>query len=156
MSALSQAAERPTWFYVRQRFLLACAEVIAGLILPDAIQGRRGLQGLVLFLASIAGAFGWFFVWRNREPNSTWRRVIAVSASLCLMIAISDLFFELSQHWPSREVSALFWMYARRWEYWYVALASAGFAGTFCGRGSARAAFVVASALLLILRLSLY
>ncbi len=124
------------------------------LILPNAIDGRKVVQRLLLVVASLAIASGWFFVWKYREPNQTWRAVIALMASLYLTISPPIFFFESApMRWMGKHY--LIAMYAWPWAHWGYVLVFFGVAGSFLGRGRARLAFTTGATLLMVLWLSM-
>jgi len=136
---------------------MACAAFIVVLVLPDAIRGRHVIQRLVLLLASLAVLSGWFFLLKYREPNRTWRAVVAAVTSVYLTASLPVFLFELSQiRWLMHH--HMLSMYVRPWVHWgyqgYLPVLW-GVAGSFFGRSWARIAFLVGSILLLILRASM-
>jgi hypothetical protein len=154
MNSASQSISREKWFRVRPQFLLGCAIFLLVLILPDAVHGRRIVQRLLLLVASLAIAWGWFFLWKCREPNQTWRVVIALVASLYLTISPPIFFFESAQmRWMGKH--HLISLYAWPWAHWGYLLVLFGVGGSFFGRGRARLAFAIGATLLLVLRLSM-
>jgi len=109
-------------------------------------------------LVSLAILSGWFLLLKYREPNSTWRAVVAAVASICLTASLPVFLYELSSiRWEIRYYP-LQSMYVRPWVHWgyqgYIPLLW-GVVGSFFGRGWARSAFVVGAILLLTLRNSL-
>jgi len=143
-------SNRQGLFSVRRSFLLACAAFLVVMVLPNVAEGRHTVQLVFLVLAALAIASGWFFLLKYREPNSTWRALIALITSVYLTVSIPVFFFELSQiRWFTRHPG--FSMYARPWVHWGYVFVYLGVAGAFLGRGRSRIAFVVASTLLMIL-----
>ena len=146
--------DRRNLFRVRPAFLLCCAIFLLVLILPDAIHGRKEVQRSLLVVASLALVSGWFFLWKYREPNQTWRAVIALIASLYLTVSLPIFFFEAApMRWMGRHY--LISMYAWPWAHWGYTLVFFGVAGSFLGRGRARLAFAIGATLLMVLRLSM-
>ncbi|HEV7218401.1 MAG: hypothetical protein ACHP8A_02855 [Terriglobales bacterium] len=154
MSSTSHSIDREKLFRVRPRFLLGCAICLLVLILPAAIDGRSMVQRLVLVVASLAIACGWVFLWKYREPNQTWRALIALVSSLYLTISPPVFLFELAPFRWFRGHPALS-LYAGPWVHWGYVLVLFGVAGSFFGRGRARIAFAVGATLLLDLWLSI-
>jgi len=151
---------RRNLFHVRIRFLLGCVVVLIVFFLPDAIRGSHGVQRAVLLIAGVSIFSGWFFLLKYREPNSTWRALIALLASVYLTASIPVFLFELSQiRWLMRHpLHHMFEIYVWPWVRWghqgYIPVLL-GVAGSFLGRGPARVAFVAGSVLLLALRASM-
>jgi hypothetical protein len=152
MNSMDPVAHRRNLFRVRPAFLLACAGFLVAIILPDALRGKPTVQRVFLLLASLVIASGWFLLLKYREPNSTWRKLVALVTSVYLTLSIPAFFFELSPvRWFLNPVIS---MYEWPWAHWGRLLIYFGVAGSLLGRGRARIAFVVGSILLLILRAS--
>lgn len=138
-------------FRVRPNFILACIAVLAVLGAPGAIRGSLPTQRLVLLFAGVSIASGWFFRFRDRTPNGTWRASIALVTSIYLTTSIPAycLAFFASVWWVFQHHT--FWIFLGPWATWGHVLAYFGVAGSFFGRGRARIAFVVGSTLLMVL-----
>lgn len=161
MDSFNSAVHRGGLFQVRPGLLLGCCFVLLVFFLPDAIRGTHSLQWAVLSLATLAVAAGWLFLARHRQPNSPWRTMVALAASVCLTASLPAFLFEMSQvrwlmrHPGHRVFSAYVWPWVGRWGYNGWALLLLIVAGSSFGRGWARVAFVTACTLLLILRASM-
>ncbi|HTA23392.1 MAG TPA: hypothetical protein VK763_07650 [Terriglobales bacterium] len=159
MKSMNAAIDRSN-LRVRPNFVFACVVFLLVFFLPDIISGKHGLQKILLLLASVSIAVGWFFLLKPREPNSKLRALVALASSVYLTASLPAFLFELSQiKWLMRHpLHHTFEMYVWPWVHWgyhgYVPVLL-GVAGSFAGRGRARTAFVVGSILLLILRESM-
>ncbi|HZR63971.1 MAG TPA: hypothetical protein VFA85_02430 [Terriglobales bacterium] len=129
---------------------------MAVITLPGVVHGNHILKRVFLLLACLALVSGWFFLLKDREPNSLWRASITLLTSVYLTASLPVFFFELSQmRWLMRDsMHRVFSAYAWLWVHW----GSHGFlqvflgvVGSFFGRGRARIAFLTGSVLLMIL-----
>ena len=160
VDSMNPDADRKSWFHVRPAFLLGCATLLVILVLPSAIAHKYDVQWLFLLFASLAIALGWFLLAKYREPNGTWRALIALATSVYLTAFLPVFLFELAQiKWLMRHpFHHAFSMYVWPWVHWgyqgYL-FAFLGVAGALMGRSWARIAFVSGSVLLLILRASM-
>lgn len=145
--------DRKKLFRVRPIFLVACAAFLAVISLPDVVHGSHVLKRVFLLMASLALVSGWFFLLRDREPNSAWRAVIALTTSVYLTVSVPVFLFEMSQiKWLMRHpMNRVFAIYVWPWVHWGFLLVLLGVVGSFFGRGRARIAFFVGSILLTIL-----
>ena len=148
--------KRANWFHVRAGFLLAGASLAATLALPGLIRSSHALKMLFLLLAALALGLGWFFLLRERKPNSSGRASIAFVTSVYLTLSLPVFLFEMSQwRWlvrhPLRRVFSIYvWPWAH-WGYGGLIQVFLGVVGSFFGHGRARIAFVTGSVLLMIL-----
>lgn len=145
--------DRKSLFRVRPIFLIACAAFLAVITLPGVVHGSHILKRVFLLLATLALLSGWFFLLRDREPNSTWRALIALITSVYLTVSVPVFLFEMSQiKWLMRHpMNRVFAIYVWPWVHWGVLLVLLGVVGSFFGRGRARIAFLVGSVSLMIL-----
>jgi hypothetical protein len=152
MNSVSPPLDRKKLFQVRPTFLLACVAVLAALGSPGAIRGHQSVQRVLLLFAGVAIASGWFFLFRDRERNTTWRASIALVTSIYLTVSIPAYCFAFfATFWWIFQHRAV-WIFLRPWASWGDVLVDLGVAGSFFGRGRTRIAFLVGSILLLILR----
>jgi len=154
MNSMNQVVDQKRLFRVRPKFLAGCAAVVAVLILPDAVAQSHILKRVVLLLAALAILTGWLLLLKDRRLKTTWRAVIALIASVYLVISLPVFLFEMSQiRWLMRHP----WhdwlsMYVRPWVHWGYPLVFLSVICSFLGRGRARIAFVAGSVLLMVLR----
>jgi len=69
MNWMDQAKGQSRLFRVRPTFLMACATVVAVLILPDVVAQSHVLKSIVLLLAALAILAGWFLLLRDDEQR---------------------------------------------------------------------------------------
>jgi hypothetical protein len=145
--------DRKNSFRVRPIFLLAFAAFLAVITLPDVVRGGHTLKRVFLLLATVALASGWFFLLNDRDPNSAWRRFVALTTSVYLTMSVPAFLFEMSQiRWLIRHpMHRVFSIYVWPWARWGFLLVFLGVVGSFLGCGRARVAFILASVLLTIL-----
>jgi uncharacterized membrane protein len=154
-----QPTEERKCFSFSRGLLLALVVFLAVFLLPAAIR-QAHVQRLLLAFAALAIAVGWFSLIKYREQNSAWRSAIALVSSVYLTASLPVFVFELSQvKWLMLNPHhSLFSAYTRlwlRWGYQGYLFVLLGTAGSFFGRGRARAAFLIGSIALLILRASM-
>ncbi len=145
--------ERQGRFHVRPAFLFGCAIFLLVFFIPGAVAHKAYPQRLLLGLAVAAIISGWFFLLTHREPNSRWRWLVASAASIYLTISLPAFAYELSPfNWWLHHRAPL--LYIWPFVHWGYLLALFGLIGSFFGRGRARIAFVIASTVLMIIRLA--
>ncbi len=157
MNSMTDVEGQARLVRVRPVFLAGCAAIVAVLILPSTIAQSHILKSAVLLLAALAILGGWLLLLNDHAPKTTWRALIAVIASVYLVISLPVFLFEMSQikwlmrhpwhHWLS--------MYVRPWVHWGYTLVFIGVILSFFGRGRARIAFVTGSVLLMVLRFAM-
>jgi len=153
MTSASPPMERKGRFHVRPGFLLGCAIFLMVFFLPGALWNKLYAQRALFALATVAILSGWFFVLLSPESNSRWRSVIALVASIYLTISLPAFAYELSPfYWWLHHRAPLFYIWP--FVHWGYALTLLGLIGSFFGRGRARIAFVIASTVLVIIRLA--
>jgi len=155
MMSASQPIERKRRFLVRPVFLLGCAVVLLVFFLPGALSHNAYAERVLLGFATGAILSGWFFLLLRPEPNSRWRSVIALVASIYLTMSLPAFAYELSPfYWWMHHRSPVFYLWP--FVHWGYALPLFGLIGSFFGRGRARIAFVVAGTALMVIRLAGY
>jgi hypothetical protein len=156
MNSMNHAVDQKRLFRVRPEFLAGCAAVVAVLILPDVVAQSQILKRVVLLLAALAILAGWFLLLKDRGPMTTWRALIALLASVYLVVSLPVFLFEMSQvKWFMRHPwHYLLSMYVRPWVHWGYIFVFLSVICSFLGRGRARIAFVIGSVLLMVLRLA--
>ena len=97
---------------------------------------------------------GWLLLLMDGGPKMTWRALLALIASVYLVVSLPVFLFEMSQikwlmrhpwhHWLS--------LYVRPWVHWGYILVFLSVILSLLGRGKARIAFVAGSVLLMVLR----
>jgi hypothetical protein len=104
----------------------------------------------------VAVILGWVFFVTDRETKMTWRSVIAMIASIYLIVSIPVFWIEthvrLLMRYPWHRWLS---MYVEPWVHWGIFLILSSIICSFLGRGRARIAFVTGAALLLVLRLAM-
>jgi hypothetical protein len=147
------------WFYIRPRFLAALSLWIAVpvvVIYFGILVSHNHVLKMFIWMSSILALLtGWYFLLKDHEPHSRWRAWIALITSIYLAASLPTFLFEISPfrwfviHPMHREFSG----YVLPWIYWGRGsiFVLAGVAGSLCGRGRARAAFLLTSVLLLTL-----
>jgi hypothetical protein len=154
---MSQAIERKRLFAVRPKFLAGCAAVVVTLSLPDLVAQSFILKRAVLVIAALAILVGWVLLLKDRESRTTSRALIALVASIYLVVSLPVFLFEMSQvKWLMRHP----WhdwisIYVRPWVHWGDVLMFASVICSFLGRGWPRIAFVTGSILLVVLRMAM-
>jgi hypothetical protein len=147
-------------FRVRGSLLIGGAFVLCVAFLPGIVSGSYILKRAFLISASAAIATGWFFLFKDHEPNSTWRVWLAGITSVYLTVCLPAFLFEMSQiKWLMlHPMHRLFSMYVSPWVHFGfqgLLFVAGGVLGSLFGRGRARVAFLVGATLLLILRIAI-
>jgi hypothetical protein len=145
--------ERQGRFHARPAFLFGCAIFLLVFFIPGIVAHKAHAQRVLLGLAIVAIISGWFFLLTHRESNSRWRSAVALAASIYLTMSLPAFAYELSSfNWLLHHHAPL--LYIWPFVHWGYLLALFGLLGSFFGRGRARIAFVIASTVLMIIRLA--
>jgi hypothetical protein len=158
MKSMGQIQEQNHLFRVPPKFLVGCAVAVAVLILPGVVAQSYVLKRVVLLLAALAIFAGWCLLLKDSDHSKvSWRALIALIASVYLVVSLPVFLFEMSQvKWLMRHPWH-YWlsMYVRPWVHWGYILVFLSVVCSFLGRGRARAAFVTGSVLLMVLRFAM-
>jgi hypothetical protein len=155
-TAITGEPNRKGLLHVRPIFFFASGVFLAVVTLPDVVRGSHTLRRICLWSAALLILLGWYFLVKDRTPNSAWRKLIALITSVYLTVSLPVFLFEMSQmKWFMRHpMHHAFALYVRPWVHWgYGGILPVflGVVGSFFGRGRARVAFLFASTLQMIL-----
>ena len=137
-------------FRVRPAVLIGCGLLLAAGVVPFAFTHRYYAQICLLLVATICVILGWVAFLRYRERDATWQGWIALLTSAYLTASLPAFFIEFS---PIMWLMHARWasLYVRPWVHWGFIFVYLSVLGSFLGRGRSRAAFVLASVLLMVL-----